>query len=103
MPFLRSPSLDCHLSISSSTVSAHASSGSTRSHDSFLGPYYNDDFYHQMSELPPDSSLSRRILSESRLHTRPSLHPTYDMYLQQSEDNLGNYVAISAAVECRLA
>ena len=85
----RSPSLDCHLSMSSSTISACASSESHRSYDSFIGPYYNDDFYHRLSEVPPDSSLSRRILSESRLPTRPSRNSTYDGYLQQSKDNLG--------------
>ena len=84
----RSPSLDCQMSASSSTLSAHASSGSRRSFDSW-DPLYNDDLFHKLSYLPQDSSLSRRILSESRLHTRPSRRVDYEVFSRQSEDNLG--------------
>ena len=67
----RSISADSRPSLSPSSVSANASSGSRRSHDSYLAGNYDDEYSHSYSRgASPtfESSFARRVFSETRLN-----------------------------------
>ncbi|CAK8674399.1 unnamed protein product [Clavelina lepadiformis] len=88
----RSPPSDHRRSVSPSTVSAHASSGSRRSFGSYLGTSYDDDLYGRAYDLPSESSFNRRVLSESRLaKTNRQLDDIHAAQARQRRQNVNSW------------